>query len=107
MKEIQDICGITKTLHTHLGRTTYICYLYNKGVPVDIIARIVGHRTAQTTLKYYAELDRTTITKAIKEKAMSSLPTPKQSPFMLTPEQLTERVRHREVPEMVFVAEIQ
>lgn len=61
LKEIQTICGIDKSLHTHLGRTTYICYLYNKGVPIDTIAEIVGHSSCHTTLKYYAKMDNSTI----------------------------------------------
>ena len=61
LKEIQTICNIDKTLHTHLGRTTYICYLYNKGVPIDTIAEIVGHSSCHTTLKYYAKMDNSTI----------------------------------------------
>ena len=61
LKEIQTLCDISKTLHTHLGRTTYICYLYNKRVPIDTIAEIVGHSSCYTTLKYYAKMDNSTI----------------------------------------------
>lgn len=61
LKEIQDLCGLDKVLHTHLGRTTYVCYLYNKGINPEIIAKLVGHSTAKTTLKYYAEMDKNTL----------------------------------------------
>lgn len=61
LKEIQDICGIDKELHSHLGRTTYVCYLYNKGTSAEVIAKLVGHSTTKTTLRYYAELDKTTL----------------------------------------------
>ena len=61
LKEIQDICGLDKELHTHLGRTTYVCFLYNKGTNPEVIAKLVGHSTTKTTLKYYAEMDKNTL----------------------------------------------
>lgn len=61
LKEIQDACKLDKELHTHLGRTTYVCYLFNKGTSVDVIAKLVGHSTTKTTLRYYAEMDKTTL----------------------------------------------
>lgn len=70
LKELQDICGIGKTLHTHLGRTTYICYLYNKGVEPPMIAEIVGHTSCKTTLKYYAKMDGKTIFEIFKQKSL-------------------------------------
>ena len=65
LKELQDICKIEKVFHSHLGRTTYVCYLYNKGVEPQKIAKMVGHSTAETTLKYYAEMDKATLIEAI------------------------------------------
>ena len=61
LKEIQDACGLEKELHTHLGRTTYVCYLFNKGVSADVIAKLVGHSTTKTTLRFYAEMDKSTL----------------------------------------------
>ena len=61
LKELQTICGIDKELHTHLARTTYICFLYNKGVNIENIASMVGHYACKTTLKYYAKMDKNTI----------------------------------------------
>lgn len=71
LKEIQTICQISKTLHTHLGRTTYICYLYNKGVPIDTIAEVVGHASCYTTLKYYAKMDPKTILDTFRERGIA------------------------------------
>lgn len=65
LKEIQTICGIEKSFHSHLGRTTYVCYLFNKGVSPEVIAKMVGHSTCKTTLRYYAEMDKTTLIKAV------------------------------------------
>jgi len=61
LKEIQTICGIDKKLHTHLARTTYICFLYNQHTNPETIAAIVGHYASTTTLRYYAKMDKTTI----------------------------------------------
>ena len=65
LKEVQDICGLDKVLQTHVGRKTYVCYLYQKQVPVQVIATIVGHTTCYTTLKYYAKMDKQTIFKEL------------------------------------------
>lgn len=70
LKELQTICGIEKRLHTHLGRTTYICFLYNKHVDPTVIAEIVGHTSCKTTLKYYAKMESTTIFNTFKEQAL-------------------------------------
>ena len=70
LKEVQDICGIDKRLHTHLGRTTYICNLYNKGIDPSMIAEIVGHTSSKTTLKYYAKMDGSTIFDTFRQKAL-------------------------------------
>lgn len=61
LKEVQETCGLDKELHTHLGRTTYICYLYQKHVSIETIATIVGHSTCKTTLRYYAKMDNESI----------------------------------------------
>lgn len=68
LKEIQDLCGLKKHLTTHVGRKTYICYLYQKHVDIEVIAALVGHRTCHTTLKYYAKMDKTAITKELRKR---------------------------------------
>lgn len=76
LKEVQDICGLDKVLTTHLGRKTYICYLYQKKVDVEIIASIVGHATCRTTLKYYAKMDNRTILDELRRRKVASDPKP-------------------------------
>lgn len=68
LKELQDICGIDKRFHTHLGRTTYICYLYQKKVDIETISAIVGHTTCRTTLRYYAKMDDQTILDELRKR---------------------------------------
>lgn len=59
LKILADICGITKPLHTHIGRHTAACYLLNKGLSLEIVARIMGHSSTKITRHYAKLLDRT------------------------------------------------
>ena len=64
LKEIADLCGIEKTLHTHLGRHTAGCYLLNKGLPIEVVAKIMGHTNTRMT-RHYAHLIRDTVFNSI------------------------------------------
>ena len=55
LKEIGDLCGINKPLHTHIGRHTCATILLNKGIPIDYVAKILGHSNTKQT-KHYAKL---------------------------------------------------
>jgi len=55
LKEIAMLCGIEKTLHSHVGRHTAATYLLNKGVPMEIVAKVLGHSTTAQT-RHYAKL---------------------------------------------------
>ena len=61
LKIIADICGIKKPLHTHIGRHTAACYLLNKGLSLEIVARIMGHSTTKITRHYAKLLDKTVL----------------------------------------------
>ena len=73
LKEVQDLCGLNKELHTHLGRTTYICYLYQNQVSIETIATIVGHSTCRTTLRYYAKMDNKTIFNELQKRGVANI----------------------------------
>ncbi len=60
LKEIADLCGIEKPLHTHIGRHTAGCYLLNKGLPIEVVAKIMGHTNTRMT-RHYAHLLRDTV----------------------------------------------
>lgn len=68
LKLIADYCSISKPLHTHIGRHTAACYLLNKGLPLEVVARIMGHATTKIT-KHYAKLLDDTVFKSV-EKVM-------------------------------------
>lgn len=59
LKEIQDICGIKKPLHTHIGRHTCATYLLNKGLSLDVVAKVLGHSNTKQTKHYARLLDQT------------------------------------------------
>ena len=59
LKIIANICQITKPLHTHIGRHTSACYLLNKGLSMEVVARIMGHSTTKITRHYAKLLDKT------------------------------------------------
>lgn len=61
LKEIQDICKIPQTLHSHLARHTFATQLLNNNVPLPVIARCMGHSTTKITEKTYAKLHNETV----------------------------------------------
>lgn len=70
LKILAERCGITKPMHTHIGRHTAACYLLNKGLSLEVVARIMGHATTKIT-KHYAKLLDNTVFNAV-EKVISS-----------------------------------
>jgi site-specific recombinase XerD len=57
LKEIKDLCHISKPLHTHIGRHTAATYLLNKGIPIETVAKILGHSDIKQTQHYAKLLD--------------------------------------------------
>ena len=56
LKELADICGIQKTITTHTARKSYASVLYQKGVSIGVIAKMLGHTSEKTTQRTYAFL---------------------------------------------------
>ena len=66
LKEIADICGINKNLHTHLGRHTFATVALNAGIPIEIVSKVLGHSSIKMTQSHYAKLlDSTSISKVL------------------------------------------
>lgn len=66
LKEIADICGIQKNLHTHLGRHTFATVALNSGIPIEIVSKVLGHSSIKMTQAHYAKLlDSTIISKVL------------------------------------------
>jgi len=52
LKELADICGITRELNTHLARHTFADMMLNNGVPLEDVSKMLGHANIRTTQKY-------------------------------------------------------
>jgi integrase len=61
LKEIAKIVGIEKHLTTHIGRKTAGTYLLNRGVRMEVVSKILGHKSIKTTEQVYAALLQQTI----------------------------------------------
>ena len=52
LKEIAVICNIDKTLTTHCARHTFACLAVEYGMPIDVLAKILGHTNTNMTRHY-------------------------------------------------------
>ena len=66
LKEIADICNIPKHLTTHLARHTFATLAIEYGMPIDIIAKILGHSNTNMT-RHYAKISEANIGKEMKK----------------------------------------
>ncbi|HUC81941.1 MAG TPA: site-specific integrase [Flavisolibacter sp.] len=59
LKEIADVCGITKPLTSHIARHTFATTVtLNNGVPIESVSKMLGHKNLRTTQHYAKILDR-------------------------------------------------
>ncbi|MCX4282839.1 MAG: site-specific integrase [Alistipes sp.] len=52
LKEIADLCNIPKNLTTHVARHTFACLAVEYGMPIDVLAKILGHSNTNMTRHY-------------------------------------------------------
>lgn len=58
VKEIADICGISKTLTFHIARHTFATTVtLSNGVPIESVSKMLGHTNIKTTQHYAKILD--------------------------------------------------
>ena len=63
LKEIGDVCGITKNLTFHLARHTFATTVtLSKGIPIETVSKMLGHTNIQTT-QIYARITNDKISK--------------------------------------------
>jgi site-specific recombinase XerD len=59
LKEIADLCGITKNLTYHIARHTFATTItLSNGVPIETVSKMLGHRNLSTTQHYAKILDK-------------------------------------------------
>jgi site-specific recombinase XerD len=58
LKEIADLCGIQKPLTFHIARHTFATTVtLNNGVPIESVAKMMGHTSIKTTQIYAKVMD--------------------------------------------------
>ena len=57
MSEIATICGLNKKLTTHCARHTFACLAVEYGMPIDVLAKILGHSNTNMT-RHYAKFSK-------------------------------------------------
>ena len=59
LKEIANICGISKNMTTHTARHTFATTItLSNGVPMESVSKMLGHKNLKTTQHYAKVLDR-------------------------------------------------
>ncbi len=59
LKEIADVCGISKNLTFHLARHTFATTVtLTNGVPIESVSKMLGHKSLKTTQHYAKILDK-------------------------------------------------
>ena len=60
LKEVADLCGITKNLTTHVARHSFATSVaLANGVSIESVAKMLGHSNTKTTHHYARILDKT------------------------------------------------
>ncbi|HBG69837.1 MAG: hypothetical protein A2W93_00460 [Bacteroidetes bacterium GWF2_43_63] len=58
LKEIADLCGLTKNLTTHMARHTFATTVtLNNGIPIESVSKMLGHSSVKMTEIYAKLLD--------------------------------------------------
>ena len=65
LKEIATLCNIPKNLTTHCARHTFATLAIEYGMPIDIIAKILGHTNTNMTRRY-AKISEANISREMK-----------------------------------------
>ncbi len=55
LKAIRDLCGIDKPIFSHVARHTYATRCLNRGIRLEVVAKLLGHSTTRIT-QHYAKL---------------------------------------------------
>lgn len=65
LKEIGELCDISKPLSSYVARHSYANSLKQKGISTDIISESMGHQNIAITQAYLKELDNSLVDEAM------------------------------------------
>lgn len=66
LAEISTLCGLNKRLTTHVARHSFACLAVEYGMPIDVLAKILGHSNTNMT-RHYAKFSENLIGREMKE----------------------------------------
>ncbi len=66
LKTIRDLCGIDKPIFSHVARHTYATRCLNRGIRLEVVAKLLGHSTTRIT-QHYAKLLKDNILNEVKD----------------------------------------
>ena len=66
LKTIRDLCGIDKPIFSHVARHTYATRCLNRGIRLEVVAKLLGHSTTRIT-QHYAKLLQNNILNEVKD----------------------------------------
>ena len=72
LKTIRDICGIDKPIFSHVARHTYATRCLNRGIRLEVVAKLLGHSTTRIT-QHYAKLLKGNILSEVQEAFDSNI----------------------------------
>lgn len=52
LKDIQRVLGIKTRMHSHLARHTFATWMLSNDVPIEHVAKMIGHKKIQQTMRY-------------------------------------------------------
>jgi site-specific recombinase XerD len=59
LKELADLCGITKNLSFHVARHTFATTItLTNGVPIESVSKMLGHENIKSTQHYARIVDQ-------------------------------------------------
>lgn len=68
LKKVAALAGIDKPVASHYGRRTCGMLLLNKGVSMEVVAKVLGHTSISTTEKVYAKILNRSVVREVSEK---------------------------------------
>jgi len=66
LKELANLAGIKKNITHHVGRHTFATQALNKGVPLEVVQKLLGHTDIKTT-QIYAKMLTSTMVKEMEK----------------------------------------